>query len=137
MTDQNYKELVELYGKYKSKGFEILAFPCNQFGAQESGSNEQIKAFAKNYGATFPIMDKVEVNGDGAADLLCLKMGPRWTRRLSLLKELDLVMRAVYPIAWLLILVTLLAQLEGYEAAVPQHCPVSVRVHEKDIFSSD
>ena len=58
-----------MYGKYKSKGFEILAFPCNQFGAQESGSNEQIKAFAKNYGATFPLMDKVEVNGDGAADL--------------------------------------------------------------------
>ena len=55
MTDQNYKELVELYGKYKSKDFEILAFPCNQFGAQESGSNEQIKAFAKNYGATFPL----------------------------------------------------------------------------------
>ena len=64
MTDQNYKELVELYGKYKSKDFEILAFPCNQFGAQESGSNEQIKAFAKNYGVTFPMMDKVEVNGD-------------------------------------------------------------------------
>ena len=69
MTDQNYKELVELYGKYKSKDFEILAFPCNQFGAQESGSNEQIKAFAKNYGATFPLMDKVEINGDGASDL--------------------------------------------------------------------
>ena len=58
-----------MYGKYKSKDFEILAFPCNQFGAQESGSNEQIKAFAKNYGATFPLMDKVEINGDGASDL--------------------------------------------------------------------
>ena len=58
-----------MYGKYKSKGLEILAFPCNQFGAQESGSNEQIKAFAKNYGATFPLMDKVEINGDGASDL--------------------------------------------------------------------
>ena len=58
-----------MYGKYKSKGFEILAFPCNQFGAQESGSNEQIKAFVKNYGVTFPMMDKVGINGDGAADL--------------------------------------------------------------------
>ena len=58
-----------MHGKDKPKDFEILAFPCNQFGAQESGSNEQIKAFAKNYGATFPLMDKVEVNGDGAADL--------------------------------------------------------------------
>ena len=58
-----------MYGKYKSKDLEILAFRRNQFGAQESGSNEQIKAFAKNYGATFPLMDKVEVNGDGRADL--------------------------------------------------------------------
>jgi len=69
LTDQNYKELVELYGKYKSKDFEILAFPCNQFGAQESGTNAQIKAFVKKYGVTFPMMDKVEVNGDGASDV--------------------------------------------------------------------
>ncbi len=69
MTDQNYKELVELYAKYKSKDFEILAFPCNQFGAQESGSSAEIKAFVKTYGVSFPMMGKVEVNGDGADDL--------------------------------------------------------------------
>jgi len=69
LTDQNYKELVTLYNKYKSQGFEVLAFPCNQFGAQEPGSNAEIKAFAGKYGATFPLMSKIEVNGDGAAPL--------------------------------------------------------------------
>lgn len=55
-----------LYNKYKSQNFEILAFPCNQFGAQEPGSNAEIKAFAAKYGVTFHMMDKIEVNGDGA-----------------------------------------------------------------------
>lgn len=50
-----------LYNKYKSQNFEVLAFPCNQFGAQESGTNKQIKEFVAKYGVTFPMMDKVEV----------------------------------------------------------------------------
>ena len=58
-----------LYNKYKSKNFEVLAFPCNQFGAQEPGSNAEIKAFAAKYGATFPMMSKIEVNGDNADPL--------------------------------------------------------------------
>merc|ERR1712032_29423 len=46
-TASNYKDLVELYDKYRGDDFEILAFPCNQFGGQEPGSNEQIKSFTK------------------------------------------------------------------------------------------
>jgi len=69
LTDQNYKELVTLYNQYKNKNFEILAFPCNQFGAQEPGSNKEIKDFVKKYGVTFQMMDKVDVNGDGAEPL--------------------------------------------------------------------
>ncbi|CAI7156797.1 BTE_collapsed_G0004400.mRNA.1.CDS.1 [Saccharomyces cerevisiae] len=52
-----YKELEELYKKYQDKGFVILGFPCNQFGKQEPGSDEQITEFCQlNYGVTFPIM---------------------------------------------------------------------------------
>jgi len=47
LTEKNYIQFVELYGKYKSKGLEILAFPCNQFGKQEPGTNEEIKEFVK------------------------------------------------------------------------------------------
>ncbi|KAI9117970.1 hypothetical protein K1719_011112 [Acacia pycnantha] len=68
LTNSNYTELGQLYEKYKGKGFEILAFPCNQFGAQEPGSNEQIVEFAcTRFKAEFPIFDKVDVNGDSAA----------------------------------------------------------------------
>lgn len=63
MTDQNYKELVTVYNRYASKGFEVLAFPCNQFGAQEPGSNSDIKKFASKYGAKFPLFAKIDVNG--------------------------------------------------------------------------
>ena len=53
-----------------SKGFTVLAFPCNQFGAQEPGSDAEIHEFAHSkYGAEFPMFSKIEVNGDGAADL--------------------------------------------------------------------
>ncbi|XP_057814037.1 probable phospholipid hydroperoxide glutathione peroxidase isoform X1 [Cryptomeria japonica] len=63
-TNSNYKELTELYNKYKDKDFEILAFPCNQFLSQEPGTNEQIKDFAcTKYKAEFPIFGKVYVNG--------------------------------------------------------------------------
>ncbi|CAM8895218.1 unnamed protein product [Rhodiola kirilowii] len=64
LTSSNYSELTQLYSKYKAKGLEILAFPCNQFGFQEPGSNTQIKQFAcTRFKAEFPIFDKVDVNG--------------------------------------------------------------------------
>src|SRR5687767_11855075 len=60
-----YKGLEELYKKYKDKGLVILGFPCNQFGAQEPGTNDEIQSFCEmNYGVTFPVMAKVDVNGD-------------------------------------------------------------------------
>mmetsp|Transcript_16044 Transcript_16044/g.27659 ORF Transcript_16044/g.27659 Transcript_16044/m.27659 type:complete len:164 (+) Transcript_16044:33-524(+) len=70
LTDSNYKQLVDLYTQYKSKGLEIIGFPCNQFLGQEPGSNEQIKDFAcGRYKAEFPLMDKVDVNGPNAAPI--------------------------------------------------------------------
>jgi glutathione peroxidase len=60
-TQTNYTELTELYNEYKGKDFEILAFPSNQFGGQEPGSNEQIKEFAcTRFKAEFPLFDKVQ-----------------------------------------------------------------------------
>lgn len=61
-----YKGLQELFSKYKSKGFEVLAFPCNQFGSQEAGDNAAIKSFAMRQGAQFKMMSKVDVNGGNA-----------------------------------------------------------------------
>ncbi|XP_062228287.1 putative glutathione peroxidase 7, chloroplastic [Phragmites australis] len=70
LTTANYTELSHLYEKYKTQGFEILAFPCNQFGAQEPGSNPQIKQFAcTRFKAEFPIFDKVDVNGPNTAPI--------------------------------------------------------------------
>ncbi|KAL6549994.1 hypothetical protein OROMI_020482 [Orobanche minor] len=70
LTKSNYSELTNLYNKYKDEGLEILAFPCNQFGSQEPGTNEEIQEFAcTRFKAEFPIFDKVEVNGDNAAPL--------------------------------------------------------------------
>ncbi|GBG67743.1 hypothetical protein CBR_g871 [Chara braunii] len=67
LTNQNYKELVQLYEKYKDQDFVVLAFPSNQFGGQEPKSNAEIKKFAESYGTTFPMFSKVDVNGDDAA----------------------------------------------------------------------
>ena len=65
-----YKGLQELYSKYSNKDFEILAFPCNQFGAQEPGSNEEIKEFCdNNFDVSFKIFDKINVNGSNASPL--------------------------------------------------------------------
>ena len=65
-----YKGLQELYSKYSNKDFEILAFPCNQFGAQEPGSNEEIKEFCDiNFNVSFKIFDKINVNGSNASPL--------------------------------------------------------------------
>lgn len=65
-----YKELQELYDTYHEQGLEILAFPCNQFANQESGSNDDIQEFCQiNYGLTFPVFGKIDVNGKEADPL--------------------------------------------------------------------
>lgn len=62
--------LEALFEKYRDRGFAVLGFPCNQFGEQEPGSAEQIGAFCqKNYGVTFPMFEKIDVNGDAAHPL--------------------------------------------------------------------
>jgi len=59
-----YQGLQELYERYNQRGFEVLGFPCDQFGHQEPGGDKEIQAFCKvNYGVTFPIFSKIEVNG--------------------------------------------------------------------------
>lgn len=59
-----YIELENMYQKYKNEGFEILGFPCNQFGHQEPGSDAEIQKFCSSkYKVTFPIMKKIDVNG--------------------------------------------------------------------------
>jgi glutathione peroxidase-family protein len=62
LTEKNYKQLVDLHNRYYSKGLRILAFPCNQFGAQEPGTEKEILEFANNYGAKFQLFSKVVVN---------------------------------------------------------------------------
>ncbi len=59
-----YAGLEDLYKKYKDQGFEVLAFPCNQFGSQEPGSNEEIASFCDlQFNISFPLFDKIDVNG--------------------------------------------------------------------------
>jgi len=65
-----YKGLEALYEKFHGKGLEVLGFPCNQFGAQEPGTEKEIAQFCEiNYGVTFPLFAKVDVNGNKAAPL--------------------------------------------------------------------
>ena len=65
-----YQELEQLHQQYKDQGLVILAFPCNQFGAQEPGDNAQIQQFCQiNYGVSFPVMAKIQVNGPDADPL--------------------------------------------------------------------
>lgn len=65
-----YKELQDLYDTYKNQGLEILGFPCNQFKEQEPGSIDEIQSFCSlTYGVEFPIMDKVDVNGENESPL--------------------------------------------------------------------
>jgi glutathione peroxidase len=65
-----YAGLEELYRSYMQRGFAALAFPCNQFGAQEPGAEAEIGAFCeKNYGVTFPVFTKIDVNGPQAHPL--------------------------------------------------------------------
>lgn len=62
---KQYADLEELYKKYHEQGLEVVGFPCNQFAGQEPGSSEEIAQFCKlNYGVSFPIMQKIDVNGD-------------------------------------------------------------------------
>ena len=65
-----YKDLESLYKKYKDQDLEVLGFPCNQFGAQEPGSNEEIQSFCQlNYNVTFKLFDKIDVNGPKTSPL--------------------------------------------------------------------
>lgn len=65
-----YTGLEALYKKYKDQGFVILGFPCNQFGFQEPGNNDEIQSFCKlTYDVSFPVMSKVDVNGDSASPI--------------------------------------------------------------------
>jgi glutathione peroxidase len=65
-----YEGLEKLYRKYRDRGFEVLGFPCNQFGAQEPGDETAIRQFCSlNYGVTFPLFAKIEVNGEGTHPL--------------------------------------------------------------------
>lgn len=65
-----YKGLEAFYLKYKDQGFEILAFPCNQFFGQEPGTNDEIQSFCSlNYKVTFPLFDKIDVNGENESPL--------------------------------------------------------------------
>lgn len=65
-----YKGLEALYRQYKDQGFEIIGFPCNQFGAQEPGTNSEIQSFCSlTYDVSFPIMSKIDVNGSNTAPI--------------------------------------------------------------------
>ena len=65
-----YDGLEALWKRYRERGFEVIAFPCNQFGGQEPGSAEEIGEFCKvNFGLSFPLMGKIEVNGPGETPL--------------------------------------------------------------------
>ena len=65
-----YRDLQKLYEENKTNGLEILGFPCNQFGAQEPGSAEEIQKFCSaNYGVTFPMFEKIDVNGESTHPL--------------------------------------------------------------------
>lgn len=65
-----YKGLEQLWQKYKNSGLMILGFPCNQFGSQEPGSNEEIQQFCSTtYNVTFPVLSKVDVNGSNESPI--------------------------------------------------------------------
>jgi glutathione peroxidase len=65
-----YQGLEALYRKYREQGLEVLGFPCNQFGAQEPGNEQEIATFCEtNYNVTFPMFRKIDVNGNATAPL--------------------------------------------------------------------
>ncbi len=69
LTKSNYEQLEPLYQKYKDRGFQILAFPANDFLSQEPGSNEEIANFCEKYNVSFPLFAKVSVKGNDCCDL--------------------------------------------------------------------
>ena len=72
-----YKNLEELHQRYQEQGFSVMGFPCNQFGQQEPGTAQEIRQFCDlNYGVTFPIFAKLEVNGANQHPLYALLTGP-------------------------------------------------------------
>ncbi|MGB5850361.1 MAG: glutathione peroxidase [Ignavibacteriaceae bacterium] len=80
-----YAGLQKIYEKYKDQGFEVLGFPCNDFGAQEPGTNEEIKNFCSlNYEVTFPMFDKVHVKGEEKVPLFELLTNNSVTGRSSI-----------------------------------------------------
>jgi glutathione peroxidase len=65
-----YDGLEALWQNYRDRGFEVIAFPCNQFGGQEPGTADEIESFCKiNFGVSFPLMGKIDVNGSDAPPL--------------------------------------------------------------------
>ena len=71
-----YEGLEELFQQYREQGFEVLAFPCNQFGGQEPGSEEEIQQFCSSrFGVEFPLFSKIEVNGPGRHPLYQFLIG--------------------------------------------------------------
>ena len=78
-----YAGLQKLHEEFGGKGFEVLGFPCNQFMGQEPGTPDEIKTFCEtNYNVTFPLFEKIEVNGDGRhAALRAARRSPRLGRR--------------------------------------------------------
>ena len=72
-----YNALEAVYKKYKDQGLVVAGFPCNQFGGQEPGTNEEIQKFCSTkYSVTFPLYDKLEVNGAGRHPLYTMLAGP-------------------------------------------------------------
>ncbi|XP_004079224.2 phospholipid hydroperoxide glutathione peroxidase, mitochondrial-like [Oryzias latipes] len=69
LTDVNYTQLTAMHTQYAEQGLRILAFPCNQFGSQEPGTEAEIKEFAKGYNAEFDLFSKIDVNNDTAHPL--------------------------------------------------------------------
>jgi len=73
---KQYQGLQNLYSAHQAKGFSVLGFPCNQFGGQEKGNSGEISQFCElNFGVTFPLFEKVEVNGDNAHPLFVYLKG--------------------------------------------------------------
>jgi len=84
-----YESLQALHDKYQAKGLAILGFPCNQFWGQEPGTSEEIQSFCKlNYGVTFDLFAKVDVNGEAASPLF------------KLLTSLDTEPKGAGPVGW-------------------------------------
>lgn len=78
MFTPQYAGLEQLHQRFADRGLVVLGFPCNQFGEQEPGSNEEVQQFCtRNYAVTFPVMSKIEVNGDNADPLYTWLTGLR------------------------------------------------------------